>query len=151
MYIRLLMYPVQMPSLMYLIFAKKQRIRFFDPTGGLVGQIFFTLIVLDSVNHWAPFSRAWVQNRFLPRRHRLIFFRIAWHIFMSSVPGSIFPANKMCFICSKENSFFSNFLVACLACAHCSGIQAYRHSFKQFEFPATLKGLGTYRLWTIDK
>ena len=31
MYIRLLMYPVQMPSLMYLIFAKKQRITFFDP------------------------------------------------------------------------------------------------------------------------
>ena len=37
MYIRLLMYPVQMPSLMYLIFAKKPRITFFDPlwAGGL--------------------------------------------------------------------------------------------------------------------
>ena len=51
MYIRFLMYPVQMPSLLYLIFAKKQRITFYDPLGRRVGGKFFTLIDLDSVNH----------------------------------------------------------------------------------------------------
>ena len=37
-YTRLLKCPIQMPSLLYLIFTKKQRIRFFDPLGGWVGQ-----------------------------------------------------------------------------------------------------------------
>ena len=55
MYVRLLMYPVQMPSLMYLIIAKKQRITFFDPPVGQVGRKIFSLIVLDFANHWAPF------------------------------------------------------------------------------------------------
>ena len=32
------MYPVQMPSLMYLIFAKQQRIKFFEKSGGQDGQ-----------------------------------------------------------------------------------------------------------------
>ena len=72
MYIRLLMYPVQMPSLMYLIFAKKQRITFFDLPDGRVGLKFFTLIVLDSAYHWAPFP-SFCANQFLPRWHSLIF------------------------------------------------------------------------------
>ena len=39
MYIRLLMCPVQMPFLVYLIFAKTKRIKMFDPLGtGWVGQ-----------------------------------------------------------------------------------------------------------------
>ena len=69
----LFMYPVQMPSIMYLIlvYAKKQRITFFDPPSRRVRQKNFTRIILDSANHWAPFSWAWVQNRFLPRRHTL--------------------------------------------------------------------------------
>ena len=41
MWIRLYMYPVQTSSLMYLIFAKKQRIKFFDPQGGRIVQKMF--------------------------------------------------------------------------------------------------------------
>ena len=38
MYIRYLMYPVQMPSLMNIIFANKQRIMFFDPPYSLISR-----------------------------------------------------------------------------------------------------------------
>ena len=79
MYICLHMYNVQMPSLMYLIFAKKQRITFFDPLGGQVEQKFSTLIDFDSSNHWAPFSRALVL-----------------------VPALFSPTNKIYFICIKK-------------------------------------------------
>ena len=62
MYIRYLMYPVQMPSLMNIIFANKQRIMFFDPPVRQVGGKFSSLILLDSANQRDPFSRAFVQN-----------------------------------------------------------------------------------------
>ena len=74
MFIRLLMYPVQMPSLMNLIFAEKHRIMFFDPPGGRVGRNFFTLIVLDSPNHLASFLGLLCKTGlFLLRRHNLFF------------------------------------------------------------------------------
>ena len=45
-----------MPSLMYLIFAKKQRIKIFDPPGGQVGLTFFhPLIILGSLSHFPHF------------------------------------------------------------------------------------------------
>ena len=97
MYICLLMYPVQMLSLMYwyLIFAKKQRIMFFDPPGGWVGQNFFTLIVLDSANHWAPFPGL------LCKTDPLAKFLGTFYIIGTQAAFS--PKNKMYFICSKEN------------------------------------------------
>ena len=116
-----------MPSLMYLIFAKKQRITFFDPLGGRAGQNFFTLIILDSVNHWAPFSRAsakpvlaktavWFSfallGAFLCRRYLAVFS----------------PTNKMCFICSQWNFVWCYSMLLILI--HWPlGYRALRHSF----------------------
>ena len=107
-YIRLLVYPVQMPSLTYLIFAKKQRIMFFDPLGGQVGRKIFILIVLDSANHLAPFSWAFVQNRFLPRWHSLIFTPNCLAHFMSSVLllTAFSPTNKIHSSCSNKKCMF---------------------------------------------
>ena len=82
-----------MPSLIYLIFAKKQRITFFDPPGGL-GEIFFYRITdrIRFCKSLSPFfSRAWVQNRFLPRQHSLIFIpNCLAHFYV----GSISPTNS---------------------------------------------------------
>ena len=58
-----------MPSLMYLIFSKKQRITFFDPPGGRAGQIFFTLDdIIIFASHQAPFPGLEWRNWFLQRR-----------------------------------------------------------------------------------
>ena len=63
MHIRLLLSPVQMPSFMYLIFSKKQRIKFFDPPGGWVwAKFFFKLIDISFFKSLGPFSRAWVTE-----------------------------------------------------------------------------------------
>ena len=56
------------------------------------------------VNIYPPFSRAWVQNRFLPRRYILHPDSISDCLAHFNVvcTGNIFPTNKMCLICRKE-------------------------------------------------
>ena len=51
----------------------------------------------------SPFSRAFVQNRFLPRWHSLIFYSKLLGAFLCRRYSAAFsPTNKMYFICSKE-------------------------------------------------
>ena len=91
----------------------------FWPTGRAGwAKFFFTLHdrIKDSANYSALFSRVWVQNRFLPRRHTLILFRIAWRIFMSSVPAVFSPTNKMYLICSKKTENISPLLTLWQSC-----------------------------------
>ena len=102
MCIRLFMHPVQMLSLMYLIIAKKQKIKFFDPPGRRVGHKLFTLIVLDSVSHKDPFTGL-ERNRFLPSWLTWILFELFGAFLLSFVLAVFSPTNKMYFICSKEN------------------------------------------------
>ena len=101
MYTRLLMCPIQMPSLMYLIFSKKQTIHFFDPLGGRVGRKMFTLFTFSCKSLlWPPFFPG-LNGR---TGNSLIFLRIAWRIlcrrYMSHFRFS--PTNKINFICRKE-------------------------------------------------
>ena len=55
----------------------------------------------------SPFSRAFVQNRFLPRWHSLIFYSKLLGAFLCRRYSAAFsPTNKMYFICSKEKDKF---------------------------------------------
>ena len=54
------MYPVQMPSLMYLLLKSRGEC-FLTHSVSELGEICLTLIVLDSGSHSAPFSGAWVK------------------------------------------------------------------------------------------
>ena len=94
MYIRLLMYPVQMPSLMYLLFAQKQRIRFLTHWVGGWAK-FLTLIVINSANHWAPFPGLLCKTGSC-QDSIVLFYSAAFS-----------PTNKMYFICGKENGVFT--------------------------------------------
>ena len=104
MHIRLLLCPVQMPSLMYLIFSKKQRITFFDPLGGRVwAKKMFTMIKISFYKSLGPFSRVWFW--FLPRQlSQEDYFSIFLALFNKSRRywPVISLANKMFFICSQE-------------------------------------------------
>ena len=84
---------------LYFIFAKKQRIKFFDLPDWAK---FFTLILLESGSQYS-FARDWVQNRFLPRWHTLILFRLLGTFFFNVVgTSSIIHYKKMYLIWSKE-------------------------------------------------
>ena len=95
------MYPVQMQSLMYLIFAKKQRIcNTFWPTWWAGWAKFSNLIVYDSVSHSAHFPG--LSAGFCPAGLPEFYFLISWRILMSSVLAVFPPTNKMYLICSNR-------------------------------------------------
>ena len=102
MYICFIMYPVQMPSLMYLTFSKKQRITFCLPTrqAGWVKTFSPWLYYILQVTE-PPFMVLSEKTGFCQDgSHRFIF--IALHILMSSVSAAFSRTNKMYFACSKE-------------------------------------------------
>ena len=111
MHIRLLLSPEQMPSFMYLIFSKKQRISFLTHREGGFGRNFFSnLSIFHSSSHWAPFPGLEWRNWFLP--HRLspevedYFLICLAHFNKSRQYLLVFSlANKMFFICSQERFF----------------------------------------------
>ena len=104
MHIHPLLCPVQMLSLMYLIFSKKERIKFFDPTGFWVwAKQLFTLIEILFCKSLGPISQAWVTELVFAASAFTRGFFFAWRIFIKVVFRPVFSlANKMFFICSQE-------------------------------------------------
>ena len=89
MFIRLLMYPVQMLSLMNLIFAEKQRITFFGPPASGLGKFFHPdwVMFCESLGPlgWAlaePVLSRWLSRNF--------FLNCLAHFYVVGT-GSIFP------------------------------------------------------------
>ena len=103
------MCPVQMPSLM-LIFAKKQKITFFDPLGWWVGRKknSFTMIEFLLPVTGPPFPGLCASKPVFCRDRFLGFYLNCLAHFLSSVPVAFFPANKKYFICRNEIWLYKN-------------------------------------------
>ena len=96
-----ILYSVQMPFLMYLIFSKKQRITFFDP---LYGQVGWTLFYPERIKilplTLPPFSRADTSG--LPRWLTRVYLNCLAHFWMSSVPAAFPPQIKCISFASRK-------------------------------------------------
>ena len=91
-------YPVQMLSLVYLIFVKKQRITFFDPPGRRVVQKMFHPDRIRFCKSLSPFFLSLSETGSCwDGLHRFIW--TVWHV----LKCRRYPAN-IYLICSKENT-----------------------------------------------
>ena len=97
---------------MYLIFSKKQRITFFWPTGRAGwAKIFHLGRYYYFCKSPGPFSRAWVTKLVFAASVFSGGLFLIYVVFISKSRRYQFvfsPANKMYFICSKENHFICN-------------------------------------------
>ena len=96
------MRPVQMLSLMYLIYSKKQRKTFLTHLAGRLCLNVFTLIKFCSASHWAPIFPG-LSAKPVPAETALSDFlsNCLAHFYVVCT-GRIFPAKY--FICSKGNA-----------------------------------------------
>ena len=95
------MYPVRMPSLMYLIFAKKQRITFFGPPGGRVGWQFFHPNRIRFGKSRSPLFRGLSFLTGFALMAYADLFELFGAYLMLPVSAIFSPTDKMYFICSK--------------------------------------------------